>query len=145
MGRVSDMRASRRLWIVLVGALLLAPLLSSAPAHAQLTTKMFQTPSGNVGCAIFSGTLRCDILSGLNPEPQGDCELDWTGLFVKASGKAGPVCAGDTVYDPDAPVLAYGGKWKRKGIMCRSRRSGLTCTNKLDHGFFLSRNSWRTF
>ncbi len=136
---------SSLLRLMILAAFIGAPLAMPAPAHAQLTTKMFRTPSGNIGCAIFSGTLRCDVLSGLNPEPQGDCELDWTGLFVKASGKAGPVCAGDTVYDPDAPVLAYGGKWKRKGIVCRSRRSGLTCTNNLDHGFFLARSSWRTF
>jgi uncharacterized protein DUF6636 len=102
-------------------------------------------PSGNIGCAYGNGLLRCDIYSGLNPEPKRDCELDWTGLDLVHDGKAGPVCAGDTVSDQDDPVLHYGAKWSRAGITCRSRTSGLRCRNRKGHGFFLSRDSWDTF
>ena len=101
-------------------------------------------PSDNIACALYSGVLRCDIFSGLKPEPKRKCDLDWTGLDVAKDGKAGPVCAGDTVYDKHAPVLDYGSKWRRAGITCRSRTSGLRCHNRKGHGFFLSRESWDT-
>ncbi len=85
--------------------------------------------------------LRCDILSGLKPEPRGRCELDWTGVAM-GTGKAGPACAGDTVYDLKAPVLGYGRTWRRGPFTCLSMRVGLSCSNRSGHGFFLSRESW---
>jgi hypothetical protein len=118
---------------------------SSGTATAAMHGRKFQMPSGNIACGYYRGVLRCDIRSGLNPEPKRDCELDWTGLTLDADGKAGPQCAGDTVADPDAGTLEYGAKWKRDGVVCRSRRSGLRCHNRKDHGFFLSRDSWDTF
>jgi hypothetical protein len=118
---------------------------SGGPASGALRGRKFRMPSGNIGCAYNSGVLRCDILSGLEPEPKRDCELDWTGLSVDADGKARPVCAGDTVMDRDARTLEYGAKWKRDGIVCRSRRSGLRCHNRKHNGFLLSRDRWDTF
>ncbi|HEY7873756.1 MAG TPA: DUF6636 domain-containing protein [Actinomycetota bacterium] len=138
------MNLSRRVLAVIVGVTMVVTL-PAASASAALRTKKFKMPSGNIGCLLARGTLRCDILSGLEPEPKRDCELDWTGLAVAADGKARPVCAGDTVMDRDARTLEYGAKWKRKGIVCRSRRSGLRCHNRKNNGFFLSRDSWDTF
>ena len=129
--------------IVLAGIALVAMLPTAA--SGAMHTRTFQMPSGNIYCLISSGRLRCDIRSGLQPEPKRECEVDWTGLSVAGKGKAGPVCAGDTVYDPDARTLEYGAKWKRNGIVCRSRRSGLRCHNRPNHGFFLSRDDWDTF
>ena len=40
-----------------------------APAAAAHDYARFQMPSHNVGCGLDSGVLRCDILSGLQPEP----------------------------------------------------------------------------
>jgi uncharacterized protein DUF6636 len=116
-----------------------------SPARAARHGRKFRMPSGNITCSFHSDVLRCDIRSGLKPEPKRKCELDWTGLYLEARGKAGPQCAGDTNYDPDAPVLDYGAKWKRHGAVCRSRTSGLRCHNRKGHGFFLSRDSWDTF
>jgi hypothetical protein len=101
-------------------------------------------PSRNIGCGFFEA-LRCDILSGLNPTPTGDCELDWTGLTLEAEGTAAPQCAGDTVFDPEAPVLNYGRTWSRGGIVCESRQTGLRCTNAAGNGFELARSNWDTF
>ena len=115
------------------------------PAHAALHSKYFHIPSKNIDCALFGGVLRCDIRSGLNPEPKKKCELDWTGLWLDHDGKAGPECAGDTVAMKGSPELAYGKKWRRKGIVCVSRTSGLRCHNRKGHGFFLSRDDWDTF
>jgi hypothetical protein len=139
----SARRASRIL--VALGLALGSLSISPATATAALHGRKFQMPSGNIGCLLHSGVLRCDILSGLNPEPERDCDVDWTGLSLDSDGKASPVCAGDTVMDRDARTLKYGHKWKRNGITCTSRRSGLRCHNRKHHGFFLSRDDWDTF
>jgi hypothetical protein len=105
----------------------------------------FRMPSGNIACGYSTDfgpvTLRCDILSGLRPEPRGRCELDWTGLSM-GRGSARPTCAGDTVYDRKAPVLKYGGVWKRGPFTCVSLLIGLSCVNSTGHGFFLSKERW---
>jgi hypothetical protein len=105
----------------------------------------FRMPSGNIACGYSTDfgpvTLRCDILSGLRPEPRGRCELDWTGLSM-GRGSARPTCAGDTVYDRKAPVLKYGTVWKRGPFTCLSLLIGLSCVNSTGHGFFLSKQRW---
>ena len=109
------------------------------------TSADFVTPSRNIACAFFSGSLRCDILSGLRPEPSARCELDWTGITLLRSGRARATCAGDTVFDPGARTLAYGETWRRGGITCSASRIGLRCTSRSGHGFFLARERWRLF
>jgi hypothetical protein len=114
----------------------------AAPTAATHDYARFQMPSHNVGCGIDSGVLRCDILSGLKPEPTEACELDWTGIVLDAESAAQPECAGDTVFDQSAPVLAYGESWSRDRLTCVSRQSGLECKNAAGHGFTLARESW---
>jgi hypothetical protein len=114
------------------------------PPPRPLSTETFIMPSRNIGCGFFEA-LRCDILSGLNPTPTGDCELDWTGLTLEPEGNAAPQCAGDTVFDPQAPILEYGQTWSLAGIRCESRQTGLRCTNTVGHGFELARANWDTF
>jgi hypothetical protein len=118
---------------------------ASAPAAADHDYARFQLPSRNIGCGVDSGVLRCDILSGLNPEPSQACELDWTGVVLEAERAAQPQCAGDTVYDGSAPVLEYGETWARDGISCMSTREGLDCENGGGHGFHLARQAWAVF
>ena len=107
----------------------------------------FQLPSRNIGCAYNANpaVLRCDIRSGLKPQPRRRCELDWTGLAIAPRGRPTPTCAGDTAILPEAPVLSYGRTWRRNGIACRSRVTGLRCTNRSGHGFTLARQGWRIF
>ena len=105
----------------------------------------FQLPSKNIGCGFDSGVLRCDILSGLQPEPSETCELDWTGIVLEETGPAQPECAGDTIYEASAPVLAYGDAWFREGISCVSSKSGLACDSAAGHGFKLARAAWDVF
>ncbi len=116
----------------------------TVPFPQPLSTETFIMPSRNIGCGFFEA-LRCDILSGLNPAPTGACELDWTGLTLEPAGNAAPQCAGDTVFDPAAPVLEYGRTWSMAGITCESRETGLRCTNTVGHGFELARANWGTF
>jgi hypothetical protein len=141
---------------MLRGLLLLGAALVIVPAAAAKEVFVtFQTPSHNIGCVyVHPGTagqrryLRCNINSGLQPRPPKPkgCTLDWGGgLEMGARTKPLVSCAGDTVYNPKARVLAYGHRWSRDGFSCTSAAAGLTCRNPAGHGFFLSRQSWRTF
>ena len=136
----------KRLLLFLVLVVGLATVASSSAS--QLKAVSFRMPSKNIGCmynpAAFGqkAYLRCDILSGLVPKPKRKCDLDWTGLGMSRRGKAGPVCAGDTVYDRHARILKYGRTWKAGGFTCHSKRKGLKCSNRAGHGFFLARQRW---
>lgn len=134
---------SRSALAAVVAAACMATVLLAAPAQAaDLSGRKFQMPSGNIYCAETRGTLRCDILSGLKPEPKKRCELDWVGLLLDREGRARPNCAGDTVADRDAPVLQYGEHWQRNGRRCVSRESGLFCRNFGGWHFKLARSDW---
>jgi len=111
-----------------------------------LRSSRFRMPSKNVGCIYSAGVLRCDILSGLVPEPTTSCELDWTGFVLEEKGAARAECAGDTVYDEGAPILAYGTVWwSGKSILCHSLTIGLQCVNNAGHGFSLARGGSRAY
>jgi hypothetical protein len=124
-----------------------APVQTSgrAPSNA------FLTPSGNIGCITFSRYLRCDIAhkswrarhTGRSrcPLVRGDS------LTMRGTGRPLWTCHGDTVLVPlgSEPVLPYGRTWRSGPFTCRSRISGLTCSNRSGHGFFLSRQSYRVF
>jgi hypothetical protein len=108
-----------------------------------------QMPSRNIGC-IFGQSpryVRCDIRSGLKPAPPRPrgCDLDWAyGLEMTPVSRPKTFCAGDTAL-AQGPVLAYGATLRIEGFTCLSQRSGLRCTNRARHGFFLSRRHWRVF
>jgi uncharacterized protein DUF6636 len=143
-----DMRIdpSRLVLICLALAFAVAPSHRAAAADSRIP--MFKTPSGNIVCAYYNRSIRCDIRSGLSPtptRPRGCPSYSDFGQGLNLGPRrAGVVCAGDTVLG-GAPVLAYGRAWRRGPITCRSRIMGLTCKNTLGHGFFLSRQTWRLF
>ncbi len=137
-----------------LSALTLLAGTASATAGAPVVVQ-FRTPTGNIGCAYSAGldgaeapTVRCDIRSRLRPEPKApaSCRLDYgDSIQVTRTGRAVLVCHGDTAIDPRSRVIAYGHLFRRGGIGCVSRATGLTCSNATGHGFFLSRQSWRIF
>jgi hypothetical protein len=114
------------------------------PRPTILMTSVFQMPSRNIACVLSGRVLRCDILSGLRPEPKRPCELDWVGLVLPPDSPAMPNCAGDTTYDSGAPTLAYGEMWHGGSFWCESQPSGLLCVNpRTERGsFLLSRAHW---
>ena len=129
-----------------LGILALSAVLA-APAAATVTIP-FRTPSGNIGCVYSSGvgpgapSVRCDIRTGLRPRPArpGNCDLDWGDSYeFGPTGRAIVTCHGDTAIDPSARILRYGSQWKRGGFTCRSKKIGLRCRNRSNHGFFLSK------
>jgi hypothetical protein len=131
-------------------------LVAGAGPAAASSTSFFQTPSKNIGCIYVSPVgatdkpyLRCDIGGGLHPLPPRprNCDLDWGyGYAISgASGRARSLCAGDTAHDPRAPILGYGRTWRKGPFRCLSRTTGLRCTARGGHGFFLSREHSYTF
>lgn len=123
------------------------------PAAAQDMIR-FRAPSGNIFCMIANQPggwvgARCDIMDvtvqSFARRP-ADCPLDWGHAFeVGIAGAGAPVCAGDTVADPDAPVLAYGRSVRLGGLSCSSASTGMTCTNREGHGFTLARRAQQVF
>ncbi|MGE5272665.1 MAG: DUF6636 domain-containing protein [Verrucomicrobiota bacterium] len=120
----------------------------------------FRTPSGNIVCGYGiapdgSASMECGIRSGLKPPPKpihcgaGDPNDKRVGLTE--TGPARPVlCAGDPgpllpQVQATARVLGYSSTIRIGGITCSSATTGLTCRNRAGHGFFLSRQNWRTF
>jgi hypothetical protein len=131
--------------------LLVALSLGPRPALAQdfLT---FQSPTGNIHCAIYTfnrdAEARCDLRE-LTPSytarPAG-CDLDWGSAFaVGHVGKGVLACVGDTVVNPDNPVLPYGEAVSLGGISCVSAQTGMTCTNAEGHGFSVARSRQRLY
>ncbi len=108
-----------------------------------------QMPSRNIGCVFGQSPryVRCDVRSGLRPAPPRprNCDLDWAyGLEMTLVSRPKTFCAGDTAL-AQGPILAYGATLKIEGFTCLSQQIGLRCTNRAGHGFFLSRQRWRTF
>lgn len=126
-------------------------LTMAAPAAAQDYVG-FQSPTGNIHCALYltgSGAeARCDLreLKPSFPNRPAWCELDWGSAFaVGTQGPAAPACVGDTVMDPGNPVLPYGEAVSMGGISCVSAKTGMTCTNGEGHGFSVARSGQQLF
>jgi hypothetical protein len=108
----------------------------------------FQSPSGNIGCALSRDGVRCDIAErDWTPPPKpASCELDWgNGVAVDRHGRAQIICAGDTTLHAGRH-LAYGDSLRRGRFRCTSRRTGMRCVNRRNgHGFVLSRQRAKRF
>ena len=122
-----------------------ASLAAAQPAAASF----FQSPSGNIGCAITKKGVRCDIgqRSWKPPPKPASCPVDWgNGVTLGRRGRARFTCAGDTVLHAGGRTLAYGSSIRRGRFKCLSRKSGMRCRNRRNgHGFLLSRERVRRF
>jgi hypothetical protein len=135
-------------------AAVIAALALGTPAPAATSTQLhsFRTPSGNIGCMAgeFEGTweLRCDISGDIQEWRGGrqrDCELDsGDSIGLQATGRPYWVCHGDTVLG-SGRVLGYGSTWRAGPFTCTSARTGITCRNRAQRGFSMSRQSYRFF
>jgi hypothetical protein len=135
--------------------LALAVLATAAPGRfdAHLQLESFQTPSGNIACMADDmdedgrWELRCDVgereWEGGPPGP--DCEGDWgDSVGLRQTGRPFWVCHGDTILR-SGPVLGYGSTWRKGPFTCVVTRTGVTCRNRSQHGFTVSRASYRLF
>jgi len=135
----------RRALLLLATALIVTGALASSASAAG----GFRSPTGNIGCAGYGSSVRCDIRDTTNGRPSRpkSCDLDYgTAYGVGISSRKGyRLCVGDTVLDPRRPIRPYGTTWRFRSITCRIRLSGVTCTNAKGHGFFLSKARQRLF
>lgn len=124
--------------------------LSAGAARADYVA--FVSPSGNIGCAIYTdGTYaeaRCDMRD-LTPSyrkaPAG-CEFDWGNSFaVGVDGKGYLACVSDSVFDPGAFTLGYGKSISVGPFTCTSEKSGMTCVNTQGHGFKIAKARQQLF
>ena len=132
-------------------SVLLAALVLAGPAFSD-DYVTFQSPTGNIHCALFRGdnlaSARCDLreLTPSYTRAPADCEFDWGSSFaVDDRGKGYLACVSDTVADPGNPVLPYGEALSLGGISCVSAKTGMTCTNAEGHGFSVAKAKQNLF
>ncbi len=110
----------------------------------------FQAASGNIGCIVNAGTVRCDVRnrSWNPPDRPASCpsEVDFGQGVEVGGGPAELVCAGDTALNPTAPSLAPGKATSRGEIVCTAIANLITCVDKsTGHGFDMSSASYKLF
>lgn len=129
----------KRLLVVLAFLLLAPPAAAKTVAY-----KRFVSPSGQIRCyAVKYGGKGIECFADYL-ERTG--ELD-PYLGLEPRGKARRSERGDFPGFPNAKerTLAYGDVWKRKGIRCTMRSTGLRCVNRDGHGFHMARGDVRLF
>jgi hypothetical protein len=101
----------------------------------------FLTPSRNIACNAGPNRGQALLVCTVFSAATGRGQKLW---HVRKYGRAGSgVLASNAA--TDFPPLRYGRTWLWHGIRCASRRTGLTCTNRDRHGFFLGRGGQRIF
>lgn len=113
----------------------------------------FASPSGNLYCLLDSPYLppSCELGRGAIPDA-GVCPADGpsqnVGRIEFAEAGPQPVCNSDTIREPEAPTLGYGGiaTWPDTTITCLLERFGVTCVNPAtEQGYFLARGRYQLF
>lgn len=122
--------------------------LFSLSTASALAYKGFTSPSGNIGCAMTTAGVRCDIDEHSWPTPPKpkSCSLDYgNGLSLSKHGRPKFNCAGDTTLGI-GPPLSYGDAVRKGRFLCVSEEVGVRCVNRRNsHGFLLSREIVRRF
>ena len=133
-------------------------VIGTGTAAATTPLPGIRSPTGNISCFLVSGgpeLLLCSIAHAsyanalqakcMGPDGSG---VDWHGFTLGPAKGAHINCTGGILYDngkyrPSYRTLPYGTSWHRTTFTCRSRRTGVTCTNAGGHGVFISRESYR--
>ena len=118
-----------------------------------LKVRRFETPSGNIYCAIkvMHMPKGCEIGKGHIKDPAvctSPPGSEYVGRIEFQNGRATPVCNVDTIREPGAPTLNYGTKarFRKAGVKCLSESIGVTCISlKKTEGFFLHRGEYVIF
>jgi hypothetical protein len=151
----------RRAFLIALAAGLAVALVAPAtglarPLHG---LRFFHTADNNIACGLVKpqkknrrkhrsrlpGEARCDVKmhSWTAPPAPKYCDLDWGfGVVVGDRRPANYVCAGDTVADVNAPILAPGGSISLGPYTCTVPAAAVTtvqCVNNFtQHGFQVS-------
>jgi hypothetical protein len=126
----------------LLAMALLALGLSATASAKTVTYKSITGPNQQISCFAVMGSTEIECSATFVPEIG---ELD-TYHALRARGKSTLSERGDYPgYNVRRRTLHFGDTWKRPGIRCTMRRTGLTCRNRDDHGFHLQRDHIRRF
>jgi hypothetical protein len=135
----------RRLVLLLVSLVALI----GADAASAADPIMWQSPSGNIACALEGPRVRCDMRRVGAPVPArpSPCYGDFGHAFaVTRTGTRGRrICVSDAVGGPGTPTIRYGRTWRRGGFACRVSEADVRCTNARGHGFALRIGRQRIF
>ena len=126
-----------------------APAPTTVVVAGNTSTGPFQSPSGNIRCAMFSfdgqNSVRCDITEyGWTAPPRSpNCQLSWGSRFKLEQGGA----AVFDCYAQELPAvehtLGYGEAQTVGAITCVSQPSGMTCADSsTGHYFRVSRETY---
>jgi hypothetical protein len=126
-----------------------APAPTTVVVTANVSTGPFQSPSGNIRCAMFAydgqNSVRCDIddYSWTAPPRSPNCQLSWGSRFKLEQGGA----AVFDCYAQELPAveqtLGYGEARTVGTITCGSEPSGMTCADSsTGHYFRVSRETY---
>jgi hypothetical protein len=134
-------------------------LVTAGSAAGKTRLPGIRSPSGNIRCFVVPRptVLRCEI--GVRATrrsyrrdvwPRKGAGVDWHGFELTATGGGAITCSGGILYNPDTQrpaftTLPYCKTWSHEPFTCVSRSVGLTCTNRVGHGLFISRDSWRAW
>jgi hypothetical protein len=134
------MAAVMRSVVLALLAVLILPLGAQARSVSYLN---FHSPSTRIGCSVerFGGPgLECS-----SPDITRLGDLD-PYFRVAPRGRARHGQRGDfNGFSARSRTLRYGQTWRRFGVRCRMRRSGLTCRNRSGHGFHIAIGDTRLF
>lgn len=136
--------------IVLCAATALAALAVGAASASASQFHFFRTPSNQIGCVYQTGPayLRCDVMYRTRFNGTKNCgEVGDAGqsFAMRRRGSVRLLCASDTSFQPGSRALRYGTTHRFGPFRCHLSTSGLRCTNRASHGWFLSRESQRLF
>lgn len=137
--RTMSIRYPRVVLVAVLPAILYATAVASART---VEYKNVVTPSKLISClaVVDSTAIECTA-----PYLRGIGDLD-TFLALSPRGKARLGQRGDFPgYRSLRRTLRYGDTWRRPGIRCSSRTTGLTCTNRDEHGFHIQKGHVRRF
>ncbi len=120
-----------------------ATAVCAAPADAAVKYKRFHSPSGQISCyAVKYGKNVVECSATYLPEIG---EFDpYYGLEPRGKAVHSERSDYPGYENAEQRTLRYGDTYRRKGVRCKMRPSGLRCTNRDGHGFHMAKgNTYR--
>lgn len=143
-----------RIGQAIIAAAMMAVFFVPLAARAEIA---FSSPSGNIicyrpeaaaiSCLILDRNWSDDQLAALQSDHDGECPVDRTAaIALPANGPPRLIehCHGDAFWWTENQfVLPYGFSVQNSEFNCTSEKSGMTCRNRLGHGFTMARAQYR--
>lgn len=116
--------------------------------HPALAQTSFTVAGGNIGCAIATDAVRCELVHRVwaPPPVPARCRSGWGDtIALRARGPASFACGGRSPLAPDAKVIPDGWDDRIGGMTCQVRGIGVDCFSARHHGFMISRTGYALY